>query len=149
MGARGKPNVDYMSIVTGVERNPSDGSPARVPCEAPIHGVRVNGTDNAPGGLNFRNELSARFMLRDHPQEAQPLPDVKDGVSALEVRTEEYRGTALESPYRRVAFAGAPLPNRIPKDHVELVRSEVAALLERGYPMKSADVQISTGPETN
>ena len=42
-----------------------------------------------------------------------------DGVSAFKSRTEEYRGTALES-YWFDAFAGAPFLNHIPKDHTEL-----------------------------
>ena len=67
-------------------------------------------------------------MLWGHPQEAQLLSYLKDGVSAFKSRTEEFRGTALES-YWCDAFAGASFPNRIPKDHTELVRSEVAALL--------------------
>ena len=50
-----------------------------------------------------------------------------DGVSVFKSRIEEYRGTALES-YWCDAFAGASFPNRIPKDHTEFVRSEVAAL---------------------
>ena len=63
-----------------------------------------------------------------HPQEAQLLSYLKNGVNAFKSRTEEYRGTALESDWCD-AFAGASFPNRVPKDHTELVRSEVAALL--------------------
>ena len=48
-------------------------------------------------------------------------------MSAFKSRTEEYRGTALESYWCDV-FAGASFPNRIPKDHTDFVRSEVAAL---------------------
>ena len=53
---------------------------------------------------------------------------LKDGVSAFKSRTEEYRGTALGS-YWCDAFARASFPNRVPKNHTEFVRSEVAALL--------------------
>ena len=67
-------------------------------------------------------------MLWGHPQEAQLLSYLKDGVSAFKSRTEECRGTALESHWCD-AFAGASFLNHIPKDHTEFVRSEVAALL--------------------
>ena len=69
-------------------------------------------------------------MLWGHPQEAQLLSYLKDGVSAFKSRTEECRGTALESHWCD-AFAGASFLNHIPKDHTEFVRSEVAALLKR------------------
>lgn len=66
-------------------------------------------------------------MFWSHPQEAQLLSYLKDGVSAFKSRTEEDRGTAPESYWCDV-FAGASFPNRIPKDHTDFVRSEVAAL---------------------
>ena len=58
-------------------------------------------------------------MLWGYPQEAQVISYLMDGVSAFKSRTEEYRGTALES-YWFDAFAGAPFLNHIPKDHTEL-----------------------------
>ena len=67
-------------------------------------------------------------VLWGHPQEAQLLSYLKDGVSTFKPRTEEYQGTAFES-YWCDAFEGALFPNHIPKDHTEFVRSEVAALL--------------------
>ena len=63
-----------------------------------------------------------------HPQEAQLLSYLKNGVNAFKSRTEEYRGTALMS-YWCDAIAGASFLNHIPKDHTKFVRSEVAALL--------------------
>ena len=70
-------------------------------------------------------------LLWGHPQEAQLLSYLKDGVSAFKSRTEEDRGTALAS-YWCDAFAEASFPNCIRKDHTEFVRSEVAALFKRG-----------------
>ena len=58
----------------------------------------------------------------------------------------EYRGTSRESPFRREAFQGASLPNRIPPDHAEFVRSEIAALVKRGCLVEWAEVRGPTGP---
>lgn len=73
VGTRDKPNVDYMPTVADVTRNPSDGSPARVPCEVPMHDAGANGTDGVPGGLSFQYDFGGRVMSRGRPQEAQPL----------------------------------------------------------------------------
>jgi len=51
-------------------------------------------------------------MLWGHTQEAQLLSYLKDGVSAFKSRTEEYRGTALESDWCD-AFAGASFLNHV------------------------------------
>ena len=67
-------------------------------------------------------------------------------MSAFEVLTTEYRGISRESPYPRDAFTGASLPNRIPKDHAEFVRSQVATLVKRGCLAKWANVRGPTGP---
>ena len=83
--------------------------------------------DYALGGLKFRYELwewvccgaTHRKHNCFHTRERVQVP---------------YRrasGTALES-YWCDAFAGASFLNHIPKDHTEFVRSEVAALLQRG-----------------
>ena len=82
----------------------------------------------SPRGPEIPLRVLGMGMLWGHTHEAQLLSYLKDGVSAFKSRTEEFRGTALES-YWCDAFPRAPFPNRIPKDHAEFVRSEVAALL--------------------
>ena len=92
-----------MPTVADVERNPSDGSRARGPCEAPIarRGSERNGF--VSGSLNLRYEFWERVILRGHPQETQLLSGLKGGASAFEFITEEYRGIAVGSPYRQDA----------------------------------------------
>ena len=135
-----------MPTVADVERNPSDGNRARMPWEAPMHDVRTRGADFAPGGLNHRPEFWESVVLRGHPQKAQMLAHLKEGVSVFEVLTPDYRGSSRASPYRRDAFPGALFPNRIPKEHAGFVRSEVAALVTRGGLVKWADVPGPDGP---
>ena len=85
-------------------------------------------------------------MLRGHPQAAQLLSYLKNGVSVFEFLTEECRGASREFPYRREAFPGTSLPNRISQAHAEFVRSEVAALVKRRCLARWADVSGPTGP---
>ena len=93
-----------------------------------------------PRGLNHRYEFLERVVLRGHPQEAQPLSYFQNGVSVFAFLTEEYRGASREFPYRREAFPGTSLPNRIRQAHTEFVRLEVAALVKRGGLVRWADV---------
>ena len=54
---RDKSNVDYMPTVADVERNPSDGSRARGPYEAPIARCGSERNGFVSGGLNLRYEF--------------------------------------------------------------------------------------------
>lgn len=127
VGMRAKPNVDYEPTVTDVLRDPLAGSERRMPWEAPMHDAGSGGAHFVPARLNHSYDFWETVVLRDHPQKAQLLSYLKDGVSVFEFLTEPYRGTSRESPYRTDAFPGTSLPNRIPPAHAEFVRTEVAA----------------------
>ena len=99
-----------------------------------------NGADFVLGDLIHRHEVWEKVALRGHPQEAQLLAHLKEGVSVFEFLTPEIRGKSRAPPYRRDAFPGASLPNRIPKEQAGFVRSEVTALVIRECLVKWADV---------
>ena len=133
MGTRDKSNVDYMPTVADVARNPSDGSRARRPYEAPIARRGSERNRFCLRGLNLRYEFWERVTLRGHPQEAQLLSGLKGGASAFEFLTEEYQGTAVQSR------TGRTRPRR--------VRTVgIAALLYHGRPVEWADVRGPTVP---
>lgn len=96
-----------------------------------MHDTTVIGAGLVPGRLNHRHEVWKRVMLRGHPQAAQLLLYLKNGVSVFEFLNKEYGGTSPESPYRGEEFPGVLFPNRTPQAHAEFVRSEVTALVKR------------------
>ena len=111
-----------------------------------MHDEGVNGADFVPGGLNHHHEVWQRVVFRGHPQAAQLLSYPTNGVSVFEFLTEENRGVSREFRYRREAFPGTSVPNRIPQAHAGFVRSKVAALVKRGCLARMADVKGPTGP---
>ena len=82
VGTRDKSNVDYMPTVADVARNPSDGSRARRPYEAPIARRGSERNRFCLRGLNLRYEFWERVTLRGHPQEAQLFSGLKCDASA-------------------------------------------------------------------
>ena len=98
----------------------------------PTHDAGVNGAGFVPSRLNYSYDFWDKVVLQNHPQRAQLLSHLKNGVSVFEFLTEPYRGTSREAPYRPGSFLGASYPNRIPEEHAEFVRSEVTALVKRG-----------------
>ena len=143
MGTRTKPNVANVPTVTDILRDPLAGSVRRLPWEAQTHDAGVNGAGFVPRRLNYSYDFWDKVGLQNHPQRAQLLSYLKNGVSVFEFLTEAYRGTSREAPYRPDAFPGASYPNRIPKEHAEFVRSEVTALVKTGM---LSQVGTRTGP---
>ena len=101
VGTPEKSNLDCMPTVVDEEQNPSDGSQARVSCEAPIArcGSERNGVSPKEAEPPLRVLGEGYFA----PTGRTSALDLNDGVSAFEFPTEEYRGTALGFPYRRDA----------------------------------------------
>lgn len=93
VGIRDKRNVDYVSTVTNVLRNPLAGNVRRLPCDAPMHDAVVNGTRLVRGRLNYNCGLWETVVLRDHLQKTPLLSYLADGVSVFEFLTDAYRGT--------------------------------------------------------
>ena len=147
MGTRTKPNVANVPTVADILRDPLAGSVRRLPWEAQTHDAGVNGAGFVPRRLNYSYDFWDKVGLQNHPQRAQLLSYLKNGVSVFEFLTEAYRGTSREAPYRPDAFPGASYPNRIPKEHAEFVRSEVTALVKRGCLVKWAHVRGPAGPK--
>ena len=132
MGTRVKPNVTNLPTVADILRDLLAGSKRLLPWEEPTHDADVNGAGFLPSRLNHSCDFWDKAVLQNHPQRAQLLSYLKNGVSVFEFLTEPYRGTSREAPYRPGAFLGASYPNRIPEEHAEFVRSEVTALVKRG-----------------
>ena len=72
--------------------------------------------------------------MRGHPQEAQLLSGLKGGASAFEFLTEEYRGTAVDSPYRQDASTPSSYGGKL------------QLYFNMDVRLKEADVRAPTGP---
>jgi len=86
-------------------------------------------------------------LLEEHPDRADILPWIKQGVSVLPYLTEHAKDLSMQEPFNKEMFTSSVYPNRIPHEHAQFVDDEVRKLIQKGCLVTWEHVRGPSGPQ--